>query len=49
MAPPTIEERLTHIESQLTEMHEIFCKLYEAYEALSNSPMFAALVGRLGK
>lgn len=50
MTPPTIEERLIHIETQLTEMHEIFCNLYKAYEAMTSSPMFASLIGnRLGK
>lgn len=45
----SLDARLIRIETQLTEMHEIFCKLYLAYEAMSSSPMFAALVGRLGK
>ena len=47
--PPNLDERLTHIEQQLTEMHDIFCQLYQAYEAMSSSPMFAALIGKLGK
>lgn len=44
-----LNERLIRIETQLTEIHEIFCKLYLAYEAMSTSPMFAALMGKMGK
>lgn len=45
----SIDERLTRIETQLTEMYEIFCKLYQAYVDMASSPMFTALVGKMGK
>lgn len=44
----TIDQRLTHIENQLTEMYSIFCQLYKAYESMSKSPMLAGLIGRVG-
>lgn len=44
-----INERLISLETKLTEMYEIFCKLYQAYVDMASSPMFTALVGKMGK